>query len=91
MSTGPLTRLETSLDQDCQLVLADDVCASEARSGIQVLPSEAVIERYRCPQDFIDIVSVLVPQYNRQGRSLLFMTRLAMSRSKMQSFFYLSI
>jgi len=57
MSTGPLTRLETSLDQDCQLVLADDVCASEARSGIQVLPSEAVIERYRCPQDFIDIVS----------------------------------
>jgi hypothetical protein len=57
MSTGPSTGLETGLDQDCQLVLADDVSASQACSEIQVLPSETVIDRYRCPQDLIDVVS----------------------------------
>src|SRR5690349_7208411 len=57
MGTGPSTGLETSLDRDCQSVLADEVSASEARSGIQALPSEAVIDRYRCPQDLIDVVS----------------------------------
>lgn len=57
MSTGPSTGLEISLARNCQLVLADDVSASEGRSGIQVQPSEAVIDRYRCPQDLIDIVS----------------------------------
>ena len=57
MSTGPSTGLETSLDPGCQLVLAEDVSASGVRLGIQVLPSEDVIERYRCPQDLIDIVS----------------------------------
>lgn len=56
MSPGPSRGLETSLYQDGQLVPAD-VSASKARSGIQVLPSEAVIERYRCPQDLIDVVS----------------------------------
>lgn len=58
MSAGPSTGLETGLDRDCQSILADDVsAASQARSGIQVLPSEAVIERYRCPQELIDVVS----------------------------------
>ena len=49
--------LETSLDRDCQSVPADEVSASEERSGIQALPSEAVIDRYRCPQDLIGVVS----------------------------------
>ena len=57
MSTGPSTGLETSLDRGCQLDLADNVYASEARSGIQVLPREAVIDRYRCPQDLVEVVS----------------------------------
>ena len=57
MSTGPTTGLETSVDRDCQLALADDSSVSKAHSGIQVLPNDAVIERYRCPQNFIDIVS----------------------------------
>jgi len=56
MRTGP--GLESSLVRDCQLTLADDVsAASEARSGIQVLPSAAVIERYRCPRELVDVVS----------------------------------
>jgi len=56
MRTGP--GLETSLVRDCQLTLADDVsAASEACSGIQVLPSAAVIERYRCPRELVDVVS----------------------------------
>ena len=58
MSAGPSTRLETSLDQRCQLLLAhDDVSASEEHLGTKVLPSETVIERYRCTQDLIDIGS----------------------------------
>ena len=58
MSTGTSTGRETSFDRDCQLALVGDVStASEARSGIQVRPSEAEIERYRCPQDFIEVVS----------------------------------
>ena len=56
MRTGP--GLETSLVRDCQLTLADDaLAASEARSGIQVLPSAAVIERYRCPRELVDVAS----------------------------------
>lgn len=46
-----------TLGRRCQLFLADDVSTSEARSGMQVLPRETVIDRYRCPQDLIDIVS----------------------------------
>lgn len=57
MSTGPTTGLETSLDRSSQLVLADEVSVSEARSGMQARPNEAVIDHYRCPQDLIDIVS----------------------------------
>lgn len=59
MSTGTSTGRETSFDRDCQLALVgDDVStASEARPGIQVRPSEAVIERYRCPQDLVEVVS----------------------------------
>lgn len=57
MSTGPLTRPETSLDRGCQLALVNDVAASEARSGMQVLPRESVIDRYRCPQNLVDVVS----------------------------------
>lgn len=57
MSIGPTTGLESSLDRNCPFVLADDVSASEARSRIQLQPSEAVIDHYRCPQDLIDIVS----------------------------------
>src|SRR5215831_19759890 len=57
MSTGPSAGLETSLVQDCRMVPADTVSAPEEQEGIQVLPSEAVIERYRCPQGLVDIVS----------------------------------
>jgi hypothetical protein len=57
MSTGPTTGLETSLDRSSQLFLTDEVSASEARPGMHVQPSEAVIDHYRCPQDLIDVVS----------------------------------
>lgn len=39
------------------MVLAEDVSATKVRAGIQVQPSETVIERYRCPQDLIHIGS----------------------------------
>src|SRR5215469_9468777 len=57
MSTGSSTGLETSLDQASQVAPACDVSACRAPSWIQVPPSETVIERYRCPQDLIDIAS----------------------------------
>ena len=57
MSTGSSTGLETSLDQASQVPPASDVCASRAPSWIQVPPSEAVIDRYRCPKEFLDIAS----------------------------------
>jgi hypothetical protein len=61
MNTGPSMGLETSLDRRCQSVLADEVSVSEASSGIQTPLSEAVIDRYRCPQDLIDVVSSETP------------------------------
>src|SRR5215470_7247420 len=57
MRTGLSTGLEASLDRDCELVLVGHVSASDTHSGVQVLPSEAVIDRYRFPQGLIDIVS----------------------------------
>lgn len=66
MSAGPSTGLETSLDRSFQLVPADDLSAFEACSGIQVLPSEAVIDRYRCPQDLVTIASSEPPS-SREG------------------------
>ena len=57
MSAGPTTGLETSLDRSSQLFLTDEASASEARPGMNVQPSEAVIDHYRCPQDLIDVVS----------------------------------
>src|ERR1700758_3655281 len=61
MNTGPSMGLEASLDRRCQSVLADEVSLSEACSGIQTLLGEAVIDRYRCPQDLIDVVSSETP------------------------------
>jgi len=57
MSAGSSTGLETSLDQASQVAPAGEVSACRSPSRIQVPPSETVIERYRCPQDLIDIVS----------------------------------
>ncbi len=56
MSAGPSTGLETSLDRSPQVVRAD-ISVSEAQAGIRVLPSETVIDRYRSPQDLMDIVA----------------------------------
>ena len=61
MSTGPSTGLETSLDRDRRMVPADGVSAPEEREGIQVPPSEAVIDHYRCPQDLIDVACNVPP------------------------------
>lgn len=57
MSIGSSTGLETSSDQSSQVALAGDVSVSKARSGIQVSPSEAVNDRYRCPEGLLDISS----------------------------------
>lgn len=40
-----------------QLVTADEASASETRLDIEAVPSETVIERYRCPQDLLSVVS----------------------------------
>lgn len=57
MSSGPSARLETSIQRGFNSVVADSASASEVRSGIQALPREAVIDRYRCPQDLVDVIS----------------------------------
>lgn len=56
MISGPLTSV-AGVTQNCQLGMADEVSAPEARAEIEALPRETVIERYRCPQDFLDIVA----------------------------------
>lgn len=57
MSIGSSTGLETSSDQSSQVALAGDVSVSKARPGIQILASEAVNDRYRCPEGLFDIAS----------------------------------
>ena len=57
MSTGSSTGLETSLEQASQVAPADDVSASRAPSWIQIPPTEAMIVRYRCPEQLLDIAS----------------------------------
>ncbi|HKW64936.1 MAG TPA: hypothetical protein VJN89_20440 [Candidatus Acidoferrum sp.] len=57
MSTGSSTGLETSSDQTPRVALAGDVSVSKARSRIQIPPSEAVNDRYRCPEGLLDIAS----------------------------------
>src|SRR5262249_22201119 len=57
LSMRPSMELESSLDRGRQMILTDDVSTPQAQAETFVLSSETVIDRYRCPQDFIDIVA----------------------------------
>src|SRR6266581_9397671 len=57
MSAGPFAKLEVDLDRGCQLAMADEASALESRQENEAMASESVIDRYRCPENLLDIVS----------------------------------
>src|SRR5690242_14258739 len=57
MSAGPFAKLEVDLVRGCQLTMADEAAVLESRQESEAKASEFVIDRYRCPENLLDIVS----------------------------------